>query len=127
MGTDVNAHPAGPYPSDLVPQVVHAILLTAADVEAGLTRFARIEGATGESLRWAGFHATLAIAAPVGEGITCFQRGVGQDGDPAHARPYLGGDQQTTRADPAQARQPRRQLVREEAQKILIFPLQSHQ
>jgi hypothetical protein len=72
---------------------VDAILLTAVDVEPGLARFARIEGTTGEGLRGAGFDATLAIAALVGEGITCFQRSVGQDGDPAHAGPYLGGDQ----------------------------------
>jgi hypothetical protein len=97
-----------------------AIFLTAVDVEAGLARFARIEGTTGEGLRGAGFDATLAIAALVREGMAYFQRSAGQDGDPAHAGPYLGGDQQTARTDPAQTCQPRRQLVGKEALKILV-------
>lgn len=37
-----------------------------------------------------------------GERTPRFKWGVGQDGDPVHAGPWLGCGQQTARADPAQ-------------------------
>jgi hypothetical protein len=98
---------------------VGTVFLTAVNVEAGLTGFVRMERTAGESLGWTCFDATPAIVALGGEERACFQRDVGQDSDPAHARPHLRGDQQTARADPTQTRQPRRQLVGEEALKIL--------
>jgi hypothetical protein len=103
----------------LISQIV-SILFAAVDVKADLARFLRIEGTACKSPRRAGFDAKLAIGAPVGDRTVRFKRGIGQDGDPAHAGPCLGCDQKTAWADPTPPRQPCRQLVGKNAQKILL-------
>ena len=108
---DINTHPANPGTGHLVLEP-HAIIVTALDIETEFPWFLWIEGAAGEGLGRTGFNALPAIAASIRHGAPRFQRGIGKDGDPTNTGAHFRGDQEATRADPAESRKPGCHLMR---------------